>query len=207
MKTKFVASALIAGACIGIAAMSYLLLGGLIGAIMFAFGLMAVVYHNLQLFTGKAQFAWGKRKEAMPRYSYNYGQLLAILGLNIVGCWMVSFLVGGMLFEISPDTIVINRLSDGILMNGLRAIPCGFIMTLSVKSFKKGVVWPLIFGIPTFIICAFPHCIADVFYYSTCNVSLLTDNAWALLCIYGVTVIGNYLGCNLYRSFTKFKNN
>lgn len=204
---KFIASSLIAGACIGIAAMSYLHLGGLIGAVMFAFGLMAVVYHNLQLFTGKAQFAWGKQDKSKPRFSYNYGQLAAILGLNIIGCWLVSFLVGGMRFEISPDTIVSNRIADGILLNGLRAIPCGFIMTLSVKSFKKGVVWPLIFGIPTFIICAFPHCIADVFYYATCSMDLLIKNIWMLLGVYAATVLGNYLGCNLYRSFTKFKQN
>ena len=204
---KLIASSLIAGACIAIAAMTYLHLGGLIGSIMFAFGLMAVVWHDLKLFTGKAQFAWGKQDKRMPRYSYNYGQIAAMLGLNIVGCWLVSFLVGGMTFEISPDTIVANRISDGVLMNGLRAIPCGFIMTLSVKSFKKGVVWPLIFGIPTFIVCAFPHCIAEVFYYTTCNTDLLLNNIWRLLSIYAVTVIGNYLGCNLYRSFTKFKHN
>lgn len=204
---KFIASSLIAGACIGIAAMTYLHIGGLIGSIMFAFGLMAVVWHDLKLFTGKAQFAWGKQDKRMPRYSYSYGQIVTMLGLNIVGCWLVSLLVGGMTFEISPDTIVANRISDGVLMNGLRAIPCGFIMTLSVKSFKKGVAWPLIFGIPTFIVCAFPHCIADVFYYATCNTDLLLNNIWMLLSIYAVTVIGNYLGCNLYRSFTKFKHN
>ena len=80
---KFIASSLIAGVCIGIAAMTYLLLGGLIGSIMFAFGLMAVVWHDLKLFTGKAQFAWGKQDKRMPRYSYNYGQIVAMLGLKL----------------------------------------------------------------------------------------------------------------------------
>ncbi len=82
---RFIFSAITAGACIGIAATTYLQLGGLGGCALFALGLMAVVYFELHLFTGKSQFCWGRRKKD-NKDSLSYGRLTAILALNIIGC-------------------------------------------------------------------------------------------------------------------------
>lgn len=201
---RFAVSALAAGACIGVAAMVYLNLGGLPGCVMFAFGLMTVVYFNLDLFTGRSQFVWGRRKPGRAD-SMSYGRLAAILLLNIVGCAAVVFISDTRNFAVDPSAIVYKRLADGIFISGLRAVPCGFIMTLSVRAAKGGLWWPLLFGVPTFIICSFPHCIADVFYYTMAMPEIITTatpaQAGTLLAVYLSTVVGNYLGCNIYRAF------
>ena len=52
----FAGSALLAGICIGIAGFGYLAIGGVVGAVTFAFGLLAVVHYRLKLYTGTAGF-------------------------------------------------------------------------------------------------------------------------------------------------------
>lgn len=196
----FIMSSFTAGACIGIAAMSYLRTGALAGCIMFAFGLMAVVFFKLMLFTGRSQYCWGRRDESCPD-SISYGTLAAMLVCNIVGCAAMTLLNTGAELQISPASIVQTRLANGALLCGAKAIPCGFIMTLSVRAAASGNWWPLIFGVPTFIICGFPHCVADVFYYAS-TPELLWTRFPELAGIYAASVAGNYIGCNFYRFFS-----
>ena len=49
-------SAVLAGFCIGIAGFGYLAEKSIIGAVLFAFGLLAVVHYKLKLYTGTAGF-------------------------------------------------------------------------------------------------------------------------------------------------------
>ena len=198
---RFIFSAITAGACIGIAATTYLQLGGLGGCALFALGLMAVVYFELHLFTGKSQFCWGRRKKD-NKDSLSYGRLTAILALNIIACAAMTLLSDPSGFIVDPGAIVGKRIADGWFESGIRSIPCGFIMTLSVRSARSGLWWPLIFGVPSFIICSFPHCVADIFYYAACAPSLSASDWVALAGVYPATVVGNYLGCNIYRSFS-----
>lgn len=192
---KNIASPIIAGALIGIAATTYLKLGGIVGAIMFAFGLLGVVHYQVALFTGQAQNSWGKHPE-LP-----YSRLATILLLNIVGCALVSLLCLGTDFAASPNAIIDSRLAISPLMVALRSIPCGFIMTLAVRSARSGNFWPLLFGVPTFIICGFPHCVADVYYYTATIASGTSASLSQMAIAYICTVIGNFIGCNLHRSF------
>lgn len=196
----FAATSLGAGACIGIAAMTYLRLGGLEGCVMFAFGLMAVVFFDLRLFTGRSQFAWGRPDPADPR-ALGYGALAAMLVFNIIGCGTMTLIADSGSWAVDPAAIVLKRCNDGALMSGLRAIPCGFIMTLAVRAAKGGTWWPLLFGVPTFILCGFPHCVADVFYYAAAPAPFV-ELPVHMTVVYLSTVVGNYLGCNIYRAFT-----
>lgn len=180
--------------------MEYLRVGGLAGSIIFAFGLMAVVFFDLKLFTGKSQFVWGKAKAA-GNNNLSHAQLAAILALNIAGCAIMTLLDDPSARTLQPSGIVEARLHWGAAMCGLRAIPCGFIMTLSVRAAKAGLWWPLLFGVPVFIICGFPHCVADVYYYAA-SPQILAARPMRVLTVYAACVIGNYLGCNIYRSFT-----
>ena len=75
-------SSVLAGIAIGIAGFGYLAIGGLAGAILFSFGLLTVVGYRLKLYTGTAGFI--KKNEL--------GQLLLILGGNIIGCLLVALL-------------------------------------------------------------------------------------------------------------------
>ena len=74
-------SSLLAGFCIGIAGFGYLAEKSIIGAVLFAFGLLTVVHYGLKLYTGTAGFI--KKDEI--------GKLLFILFGNIIGCCIYKY--------------------------------------------------------------------------------------------------------------------
>lgn len=187
-KLKWCASAVLAGGCIGIAATSYLTLCGLAGQVMFAFGLMTVVIFGFALFTGRSGFTTGKA----------IWTLLPMLALNIVGCALVAYVTGNDTLLQASEAIIAKRLAADWLKCGVLAIGCGFIMTAAVYGIKEKGTWlPLLFGVPTFIICGFPHCVADVYYYTLYLSS--NDFSGSVAACYLASVAGNYIGCNLYR--------
>lgn len=192
MKCKVFRSAVLAGICIGIAGFGFLALGGTIGAILFSFGLLAVVNYKLKLFTGTAGFF--QKGEGL--------QLLEILAGNIAGCLLVGFLadVSPLHIDEAAQKLLAGRLATGWWKCGLLAIGCGFIMTTVVTFARKGQWIPLLFGVPMFIVCGFPHCIADAFYYLAAPASFLLENAGRVLLLYVSIVAGNFIGCNIYRT-------
>lgn len=185
-------SSILAGICIGIAGFGYLAEKSIIGAVLFAFGLAAVVHYSLKLYTGTAGFI---RKGEL-------GSLLLILLGNILGCLLVSLMVRCSPFPLqeTAQQILQSRLSSGPLRASILSIGCGFIMTTAVTFARKGQNLPLLFGVPLFIMCGFPHCVADVFYYLCVPVSFLAENAVSILIFYVSIVAGNFIGCNLYRA-------
>ena len=58
MKNRFdlFIRSILAGICISLGGAIFMKLGGIIGAIMFAFGLLSVVHFKLPLYTGTAGF-------------------------------------------------------------------------------------------------------------------------------------------------------
>lgn len=190
---KFICGSLMAGCAIGIAATVYLKVTGVLGAAMFAFGLIVVVAMKLPLFTGQAQHVWSTRTE-------EYASLGLMLLLNLAGCAILSQLTNNAEIQAASEGIISARLAKGPWMCGVLAIPCGFIMTAAVRGAGMKNNWlPLLFGVPAFIICGFPHCVADSFYYASCSHEFIVENGWNLLAAYLPTVLGNYLGCNAYR--------
>ena len=188
---QIIKSAFLAGVCIGIAGFGYLAEKSIIGAVLFAFGLLTVVHYALKLYTGTAGFI--KKGEV--------GMLFLILFCNIIGCLAVSMLVrcSPMPLQDTAQSILEGRLAMGPLRGGVLAIGCGFIMTTAVTFARKGQNLPLLFGVPLFIMCGFPHCVADAFYYLCVPVDFLFANIADILMFYASIVIGNFIGCNLYR--------
>ena len=188
---NLIRSAIMAGICIGIAGFGYLAVGGIVGAVTFAFGLLAVVHYRLKLYTGTAGFF----------VKGELAQLCTILAMNIVGCLLVALMarMSPMPLQEAAQHILEGRLNAGIVQSGVLAIGCGFIMTTAVKWGREGKFLPLLFGVPLFIICGFPHCIADAFYYLCVPIDYLTANAGQVLLLYVAIVLGNFIGCNLYR--------
>lgn len=76
-------SAFIAGICIGIAGFGYLAEKNIIGAVLFSFGLLAVVGYSLKLYTGTAGFF--KKGE--------FSQVMLILFGNLMGCAAMSLIL------------------------------------------------------------------------------------------------------------------
>lgn len=199
MKDKtFLARGILAGVCISLGGCIYLKIGGVAGAILFAFGLIAVVTLQLNLFTGKAQFVWGKS----PEGSYNQGGyvwLFSILALNIIGCIAMGALLPTEPLRETAMSIIDTRLESSPFRNCLLAVGCGFIMTLAVQNAARKQWLPLLFGIPAFILCGLPHCIADAFYIASLPADFFEERMAEILIFYVVIVVGNFIGCNAYR--------
>ena len=195
---KLIRSSILAGMAIGCGGYGFLAsgiqsetYGQLFGAILFSFGLITVVAYKLALYTGTAGFI---RKNEV-------GNLFVILGGNIIGC-----IVMGLLSRLSPldmqdaaQNVLSLRLERGPLRCGLLGIPCGFMMTTAVTFARKQHYIPLLLAVPLFIVCGFTHCIADAFYYSCVPFEFIKDHALQTLFVYISIVLGNLVGCNLYR--------
>ncbi|MBR5403443.1 MAG: formate/nitrite transporter family protein [Bacteroidales bacterium] len=176
-----------AGILIGLGACGYLALGGLPGAIIFAFGLIGVVLSGSLLYTGRA----GVMKLSET------GSLVMIWLFNILACILLGLLMmslGGEPVE-RAQTAVAGRLAQGPWRSFLRAVGCGLIIDIAVWMYRttKNIL-PVLFGVPLFIVCGFYHSIADVVY-------LVAAWQWSpdILWYYPIIVLGNYAGCNVRR--------
>jgi len=195
---KLLRSSIFAGICIGTAGFGFLAsgiqaetYGSLVGAVLFSLGLLAVVGYKLKLYTGTAGFI---RKNEV-------GQLFLILLGNIIGCLCLALLarVSPMDIQGAALNILELRLHTGALRCGLLGIGCGFLMTTAVTFARQDKYLPLLFGVPLFIVCGFTHCVADAFYYLCVPVAFMKAHALEILGVYACIVIGNLIGCNLYR--------
>ena len=188
--------ALLSGILIGLGAAGYLTVGGIPGAIIFAFGLIGVVIFEVPLYTGKAGVL--KLNESWT--------LIRIWFWNVIGCILIGLLVkyaGSDTSITSAMAIVDSRFEAGWVKSLLRSIGCGLIIDLSVYQFRKsGSLIPILFGVPLFILCGFYHSIADVVYL-TASWRWSPEICW----YYPVIVIGNYIGCNIRRLILKSSDN
>ena len=184
--------AIFAGLLIGTGGLVYLRVGGIAGAVLFAFGLLCVVMCGAQLYTGKSGFLPVKEM----------WKLIPMILLNAVGCafaaW-IAYYVSNETVLTNLDTILHARANaswHGLLMT---SVGTGMIMTLAVYGARQKHYWPLLFGVPVFILCGLPHCVADAFYYAAAlfygkfTLPLLGAWFWA--------IVGNFIGCNLPRLF------
>lgn len=195
---KLLRSSIFAGIAIGTAGFGFLAsgvqaeaYGSLVGAVLFSFGLLTVVGYKLKLYTGTAGFIL--KNEA--------GSLFLILLGNIIGCFLVSMLarITPLAVQDAAQNILELRLRTGALRCGLLGIGCGFIMTTAVQFARQKQYLPLLFGVPLFIVSGFTHCVADAFYYLCVPVAFWKANALHILAVYACIVLGNLIGCNLYR--------
>lgn len=182
--------AILAGLCISIGCVVNLRVGGVAGAVLFAFGLTTVVYYKLKLYTGTAGFI---------RARGDWSMLFTVLAGNIVGCWLTALAIR----YAQPDVIepaskiLAGRLAKEPWACGLLAVGCGFIMTTAVQFAREGKMLALLLGVPVFILCGFTHSIADAFYFLVCPTEQMLS--LPVLVIYVAEVLGNFVGCNLYR--------
>ena len=193
-------SSIMAGIFIGIAGWGYLV-NPMLGMFLFCVGLIGVIKYEAKLYTGTAGFldAWG-----------DLGYLLMILLGNIIGCILVSLIALCSPLALGPAAIgiITDRLAIGWLNTGVLAIGCGILMSFAVQYARFAERednehfsnWlPLLFAVPTFILCGFPHCIADAFYASVYCMNVEYVPIGQFLAYYASIVIGNFIGCNVYK--------
>lgn len=195
---KTLRSSIFAGIYIGTAGFGFLasgiqseVYGSLVGAVLFSLGLLAVVGYKLKLYTGTAGFI--NKNEV--------GQLFLILLGNILGCLCLGFMarISPMDIQGAAQRVLELRLNTGAIRCGLLGIPCGLLMTTAVTFARQKHYLPLLFAVPLFIVCGFTHCVADAFYYLCVPVAFLKAHALQVLGVYVCIVLGNLIGCNLYR--------
>jgi len=183
-------SPIFAGILISFGGLTYLNVGGVYGSILFSFGLLAIIYYNLSLFTGQAGFFNVLSRKAWCSLGITY------IG-NIIGCFIVAMIVGQ---HDMASNIIDDRITDGMLNNCLKAMCCGFIMTLIVQGGRCGNFLLVVFGVAVFILCGFYHSIADAFYMFTSEGYLVELYWWKY---YPLAVLGNFIGCNIPRYLVK----
>lgn len=184
---------ILAGASIGLAGFANLAVGGIMGGILFCFGLISVYAFGLFLFTGLAG------RIPMTRLDLN-GLSQVLLG-NIIGAVIVALLarLSPLNIQESAQKVFESRMALGWWKAGLLAIPCGWIVEAAVFNAKQGILVPTYLGVPVFVLCGFPHCIADAFYYAATPLDVIRDYAPTMVAVYFAIVAGNFLGCNLRR--------
>lgn len=181
---------ILAGFAISMGALAYLNVQDVLGALFFAFGLCCVIIYDVPLFTGKA-YKWHKKWDVLLI-------IWLVLLCNILGAYIF-----GNFAEITDNlrdtagNIISKRFEWGWLKSGIMAIGCGMAITAGVKSAAVamgGRSWvALILGVAVFIICGFPHCVADIFYATISNQATDYIFSWEYLSV----IIGNYIGCNI----------
>ena len=195
---KTLRSSIFAGIYIGTAGFGFLAsgiqsetFGPLVGAILFSLGLLSVVGYKLKLYTGTAGFI--QKNEV--------GNLFFILFGNILGCLCLGLIsrISTMDIQGAAQKVLEFRLETGAIRCGLLGIPCGFLMTTAVRFAREKHYIPLLLAVPLFIVCGFTHCVADAFYYTCVPVAFLKAHALNVIGVYVCIVLGNLIGCNLYR--------
>ena len=183
--SETIRQSIFAGILIGLGAFGYLALGGILGAIIFSFGLVGVVLTGNLLYTGKAGVLT------------NIWNLLVIWFFNILACGLIGLMVwylGGDSVERAKDMIA-NRLAVDYGRVFVKAIGCGVIIDFSCSIYRtSGNIIPVLIGVPLFILCGFYHSIADIV-YMVAAWNWTIDLIWFYILIF----LGNYVGCNLRR--------
>lgn len=189
-----------AGLAISIGGTVYLSVDNkIIGSLLFAVGLYAIVLNGLFLYTGKVGYLVDQSDKI------EYLGLLAITWLgNLAGTWIGAVAVLNTRIQgIRENAVGIceTKLADGPLSIFLLAIFCGILMYIAVDGFKeKENPLILFFCVSVFILSGFEHCIANMFYFSIAG-------AWSLKTIVYLIImtLGNSLGGMLIPSLKNWK--
>lgn len=179
----FIYRGILGGSCISVGGYIYLAVGGPVGAVLFAIGLLTVVHYGFLLYTGRIQNTFDS--------AYDAKALIPVLLCNVVGCVVMSliFFPNPGIVETATALVAKRTCMSATEVLG-RSIGCGFIMTIAVAAAKKGNYWPLLLGVPGFILAGFIHSIADAFYISVSWQSITPEVVWKWL----IVVAGNFIG-------------
>lgn len=188
---------IVAGGLIAIGAIVNLQVGGILGAILFSFGLLMIVMQGLELFTGKVGYAldggirWQKLAVILLGNAYGV----------IITASVLSFTPLGITLAPAATAIIASRISAGLLANVILGIGCGVCVYLAVDNWASTHDWmSVMLPVGVFIICGFGHCIADMFYAVLGNAGL---EGWLTVLATG---IGNVLGSWIIPIVNKVKN-
>lgn len=151
-----------AGVFIGIGATVFLSCeNAVVGAFLFAIGLLSICVFGLNLFTGKIGYVTENK---------NYAGMVLIWFGNLLGCAMSVLAVRYAKPALTDKAFAMLEKKAQLNVPSLIfcGIFCGIIMFVAVDIYKKaadfGKYLGILIGVPVFILCGFEHSIADMCY-------------------------------------------
>lgn len=171
----------LAGLAISIGGMIFLACENkIVGACMFAIGLISVVLFGWNLYTGRIGYVLDQSK------TFFLDTVLSVFG-NCIGC-LVAGVVRSPIGSVA--TVCENKLAKPLPTVLVDAIFCGLLIFICVDIFKKkNTLVGIFFCIPVFILCGFEHSVADMFYLFNARVF-----SWEAVLFIAVVVVGNAIG-------------
>ena len=152
----------------------------IIGAFLFALGLLVICEREFFLFTGKCGYVpWA------PTYTCH--RIFEILIINVWAGMLIGFFIGAT----NPEfmTLAADKIANWETHNSIAFIQacfCGAIMFIAVDMYdKKEEKLGILFGVPIFIFCGFQHCIAN---------SILLGMAQTFNPMIFIHILGNWVG-------------
>lgn len=190
MIKKIIASVL-AGIAISIGATIYILCSNkIMGACLFAIGILMVMEFKFLLYTGYIP----TQRETQTLKDYLINSTIVFFG-NVLGAFFTAMLLRLTRLKesllIGCENICAVKLGDNLLSIFILAIFCGIIIAAIVKAdnLKKQVIY-VIAMIAVFILSSFEHVVANAFYLSF-TFDLFSLNGILFMLI---NVLGNFLG-------------
>lgn len=185
---------------IGCAGFAYSMTGGVVGSFLFCFGLFGVLYGKWALYTGYAgSYAWREGRDWARLFYTLLGNLIGVLALAAVLAVSSDATIAKANEVVSK--IIADRTSSEWWQLVIRGIGTGFIMEIAVRYGRQAKYMTLLLGVPVFIFCGLPHCVADIFYYGVDWFTQGGSPATYLL-PWVSAIIGNLIGCNIPRLLT-----
>lgn len=194
---RLIISSMLAGLCIAIGSAAYCACGSaVIGAILFAAGLLTICYYGFHLYTGRVGYAQNLTD-------------VKNLGIMLVGNLIGAF-AGGLLVawaatsfsDIVSSALLFIQIKNTLSLPAifLRAIMCGVSVFLAVDIYKeKKSVLGVLFFVPLFILCGWEHCIADMAYMAIAGLPMEPLR-------FGLVVLGNTIGALVFRALKGVAN-
>ena len=194
---KDFALSILAGIAINIGCVIFLSIENkVIGAVLFAVGLLTVLAFGLNLFTGKAPYLCKKG------YKYSLFLLNVWCG-NLAGTGLTALAIRHT--RVYPQIIerctkiAETKVNDSLSSLFILGILCGIMMYIAVdtyithsntKNFTSSLL--AVFCVAVFILAGFEHSVADMFYF----ILALPVQQWIIPLL--VVTIGNIIGGNLF---------
>ena len=201
MKT-FIIKSLYAGIFIGIGSIVYMMNPGIVGAILFSIGLFGCINNKLNLFTGKVGYE--SRLNLNVVYKFILMLLFNAMGIGLMTGLFYSFANNSMAVMLKTVTPIVNsRLTTDFVGLFIGAIGCGMLMshavdrpTRSESDYRNVLSYiPMLYCVPVFILSCFPHCVADIGYYTV--YTLTYGFKMEILPVWFVCILGNIVGCQI----------
>lgn len=199
---QFIIKSVYAGVFIGIGSIVYMLNPGIIGAVLFSIGLFGCINNKLNLFTGKV----GYESKFNLNVVFNFMVMLLFngIGIALMAGLYYSFAENSMPAMLQTATTIVNsRLTTNFPGLLIGAIGCGMLMshavdrpTRSESDYNNVLSYiPMLYCVPVFILSCFPHCVADIGYYTVYTLANGLDAS--ILPVWVVCIAGNVIGCQI----------